>query len=262
MRGVTWVTWCVWGVRPWGMFTSSSDRRDTVLDTILETHPTIPSYSIGYTIPCFPLLSYTFFHHSLAGHCTGHYSGDTLSHTILYYRYISHNLHEPLILCRTLCYDSRDMQNHTICKPRRPLMGLIWLYALLTILMCFGYRLEGLIGGLTNLNVQVFQIFILHKRRPYNCRENTFCATLYGVCACMVASVRVLYASVQWCPPEAIGRCNAAVTKVIFLASGSPLMARTTMKIITKWQLIVDPIFNIQLFSHFNFPVTAMANWW
>ena len=85
MRGVTWVTWCVWGVRPWGMFTSSSDRRDTVLDTILETHPTIQSYSIGYTIPCFPLLSCTFFHHSLAGHCTGHYSGDTLSHTILYY---------------------------------------------------------------------------------------------------------------------------------------------------------------------------------
>ena len=80
MRGVTWVTWCVWGVRPWGMFTSSSDRRDTVLDTILETQPTIPSY----TIPCFPLLSYTFFHNSLAGHCAGHCSGDTSNHTILY----------------------------------------------------------------------------------------------------------------------------------------------------------------------------------
>ena len=168
------------------------------------------------------------------------FSGRTLCwtlfwrHTKPYHPILSHNLHEPLILCRTLCYDSRDMLNHTICKPRRPLLGLIWLYALLTILMCFGYRLGGIIGGLTNLNVQVFQIFILHKRRPYNCRENTFCATLYGVCACMVASVRVLYASVQWCPPEAIGRCNAAVTKVIFLASGSPLMARTTMKIITK----------------------------
>ena len=80
MRGVTWVTWCVWGVRPWGMFSSSSDRRDTVLDTILETHPTIPFY----TIQCFPLLSYTFFHNSLAGHCAGHCSGDTSNHTILY----------------------------------------------------------------------------------------------------------------------------------------------------------------------------------
>ena len=72
MRGVTWVTWCVWGVRQWGMLPSSSDSQDTVLDTILETHPAIPSYSIGYTIPCFPILSYTFFHHSLAGHCAGH----------------------------------------------------------------------------------------------------------------------------------------------------------------------------------------------
>ena len=89
--------------------------------------------------------------------------------------------------------------------------------------------------------------------------RKSFVPLWYRVCACMVASVRVLYASVQRCPPEAIGRCNAAVTKVIFLASGSPLMARTTMKIITKWQLIVDPIFNIQLFSHFNFSVTAIA---
>ena len=159
MRGVTWVTWCVWGVRPWGMFTSSSDRRDTVLDTILETHPTIPSYSIGSTIPCFPLLSYSPTLSSTIlgqpGHCAGHYSGDTFNHTILYYPMLSstilhflppfsgrtlcwtlfwrhtkpyhpilsHNLHEPLILRWTLCYESRDKLNNIICKPRRPLWG-------------------------------------------------------------------------------------------------------------------------------------------
>ena len=77
--------------------------------------------------------------------------------------------------------------DNTICKPRRHLMGLIWLYALLTIVMCFRYRLEGVIGGLTNLNVQVFQNFTLHKRRPYDCRENMFCATLIS-CVCLYGS--------------------------------------------------------------------------
>ena len=149
--------------------------------------------------------------------------------------------------------------DNTICKPRRHLMGLIWLYALLTIVMCFRYRLEGVIGGLTNLNVQVFQNSHCTNAVLMTVGRICFVLLWYRVCACMVASVSILYASVQWCPPEAIGRCNAAVTKVIFLASGSPLMARTTMKIITKWQLIVDTIFNIQLFSHFNFSVTAMA---